>query len=48
MTQQDYSDESFWQKVKQFAKQAEREVIENVLCLYYAAQRPDTPKWARG
>lgn len=42
-----YSDASFWQKVKQFAKQAGREVIENALCLYYAAQRPDTPKWAK-
>ncbi|WP_028775313.1 YkvA family protein [Shewanella waksmanii] len=43
----DYSDASFWQKVKQFAKQAGREVIDNALCLYYAAQRPDTPKWAK-
>ncbi len=42
-----YSDESFWRKVKQFAKQAGREVIDNALCLYYAAQRPDTPKWAK-
>ncbi len=42
-----YSDDSFWLKVKQFAKKAGREVIENALCLYYAAQRPDTPKWAK-
>ncbi|CAM4174068.1 YkvA family protein [Shewanella aquimarina] len=42
-----YSDESFWHKVKQFAKLAGREVIDNALCLYYAAQRPDTPKWAK-
>ncbi|ASJ95314.1 MULTISPECIES: YkvA family protein [Shewanella] len=42
-----YSDEGFWRKVKQFAKQAGREVIDNALCLYYAAQRPDTPKWAK-
>ncbi|MCG9757025.1 DUF1232 domain-containing protein [Shewanella insulae] len=42
-----YSDDGFWHKVKQFAKQAGREVIDNALCLYYAAQRPDTPKWAK-
>ncbi|ABO22106.1 YkvA family protein [Shewanella loihica] len=42
-----YSDEGFWHKVKQFAKLAGREVIDNALCLYYAAQRPDTPKWAK-
>jgi len=44
---QDYSDESFWLKIKQFAKKAGREVVEKALCLYYAAQRPDTPKWAK-
>ncbi|MEZ9821128.1 YkvA family protein [Shewanella sp. 10N.286.45.A1] len=43
----EYSDDSFWLKVKQFAKKAGREVIDNALCLYYAAQRPDTPKWAK-
>lgn len=42
-----YSDDSFWQKVKLFAMKAGREVIDNALCLYYAAQRPDTPKWAK-
>ena len=52
MTQQtndniEYSDESFWLKVKLFAKKAGREVIDNALCLYYAAKRPDTPKWAK-
>ncbi len=43
----EYSDESFWLKVKLFAKKAGREVIDNALCLYYAAKRPDTPKWAK-
>ncbi|MCE9680246.1 DUF1232 domain-containing protein [Shewanella sp. AS1] len=42
-----YSEAGFWQKVKQFAKQAGREVIHKAFCLYYAAQRPDTPKWAK-
>ncbi|WP_394391061.1 YkvA family protein [Shewanella woodyi] len=42
-----YSEEGFWLKVKQFAVKAGREVIDNALCLYYAAKRPDTPKWAK-
>ncbi len=32
-----YSDESFWEKVKKFAKVAGKEVIEKSLWLYYAA-----------
>ena len=43
----DYSDESFWQKVKKYAKRAGEEVIEKALQLYYAAQDPDTPVWAK-
>lgn len=46
-TGDEYRDDDFWLKVKQFAKKAGREVIDNALCLYYAAQRPDTPKWAK-
>ena len=42
-----YSEDGFWLKLKQFAKKAGREVIENALCLYYAAKKPDTPKWAK-
>lgn len=42
-----YSDESFWEKVKKFAKVAGKEVIEKSLWLYYAAQRPETPLWAK-
>lgn len=44
---QEYSDDSFWLKIKQFAKKAGREVVENALCLYYAARKPDTPRWAK-
>lgn len=47
MADSEYSDSSFWQKVKDFAKQAGREVIEKALWLYYAAQRPETPAWAK-
>jgi uncharacterized membrane protein YkvA (DUF1232 family) len=33
--------------VKKFALTAGKEVIEKALWLYYAAQRPETPKWAK-
>jgi uncharacterized membrane protein YkvA (DUF1232 family) len=42
-----YFDANFWEKVKNFALRAGRNVIEKALWLYYAAQRPDTPAWAR-
>jgi uncharacterized membrane protein YkvA (DUF1232 family) len=42
-----YSDESLWEKVRQFAVRAGREVIEKALVLYYCLQDPDTPKWAK-
>jgi uncharacterized membrane protein YkvA (DUF1232 family) len=42
-----YSDKGFWDKVIAFAKTAGKEVIEKALWLYYAAQNPATPAWAR-
>lgn len=42
-----YSDAGFWAKLRAFASKAGREVVEKALCLYYAAQRPDTPLWAK-
>lgn len=42
-----YTDDSFRDKVIRFAKTAGREVIEKALWLYYAAQQPNTPVWAR-
>lgn len=42
-----YSEESFWDKVVGYAKAAGREVIEKALWLYYAAQKPTTPTWAK-
>ena len=42
-----YTEDSFWDKVVKFAKTAGREVIEKALWLYYAAQQPNTPLWAR-
>lgn len=44
----DYSDGNFWDKVKDFAIKAGKEVIEKALQLYYAAQNPETPAWAKG
>jgi uncharacterized membrane protein YkvA (DUF1232 family) len=45
--EKDYSDNGFWDKVITFAKTAGREVIEKSLWLYYAAQNPKTPAWAK-
>lgn len=42
-----YSEESFWYKVKDFALLAGREVLEKALILYYAAQNPQIPIWAK-
>jgi uncharacterized membrane protein YkvA (DUF1232 family) len=42
-----YSDSGFWDKVVKFAKTAGREVIEKALWLYYAAQNPQAPAWAK-
>jgi uncharacterized membrane protein YkvA (DUF1232 family) len=40
-------EQSFWDKLKKFAAQAGKEVVERALTLYYAAQRPETPLWAK-
>ncbi|MBE9610527.1 YkvA family protein [Chitinilyticum piscinae] len=37
----------FWQKLPVFARRAGLELVEKALWLFYAAQRPDTPRWAR-
>ena len=42
-----YSDGGFWRKVRRYARTAGRGVIERALRLYYAAESPDTPAWAR-
>ena len=43
----EYSEAGFWSKVRGFAAKAGREVVERALQLYYAAQDPKTPGWAR-
>lgn len=43
-----FSEEGFWDKAKRYAKKAGLKVMEPALKMYYAAQDPDTPTWAKG
>ena len=43
----EYSDSGFWEQVVKYAKIAGKEVVERALRLYYAAQEPNTPTWAK-
>ena len=45
--EENYSEESFWDKIAKYAKAAGYEVVERALQLYYAAQQPGTPAWAK-
>ena len=47
MSADEHSDSGCWEKLKKYAKKAGRGVIEKALWLYYAAQEPATPIWAR-
>ena len=42
-----YTEQSFWEKLGNFAKSAGREVVEKALLLYYALQEEDAPAWAK-
>ena len=44
---QHYSRNGFWNKLRNFARTAGREVVEHALSLYYTAQAPETPAWAK-
>lgn len=44
----EYSNKSFWEKVKKFAIIAGKEVIQKALILYYCFSDGDTPAWAKG
>jgi uncharacterized membrane protein YkvA (DUF1232 family) len=46
-TRRYYSEPELWNKIKKFTQQAGRELIEKALLLYYAAQSPATPDWAK-
>ncbi|MGG4579784.1 MULTISPECIES: YkvA family protein [Alcaligenes] len=43
----EYSENSFWDKVKTYAKTAGEGVLEPALKMYYAALDADTPTWAK-
>lgn len=43
----EYSESSFWDKVKNFASKAGSKVIYAALKLYYTLVSPDTPAWAK-
>jgi uncharacterized membrane protein YkvA (DUF1232 family) len=43
----EYTEESFWDKVKAHALEAGRDLIEKALTLYYCLQDRDTPRWAK-
>ncbi len=43
----EYSEDSFWEKVKEFAKAAGETVIEKALTLYFCYLDADTPVWAK-
>ncbi|MDO7084206.1 YkvA family protein [Pseudocolwellia sp. AS88] len=45
--EQAFSENSFWDKTKKFAKAAGETVLEPALKLYYSAQDSDTPSWAK-
>ncbi len=42
-----YDAASLWAKMRKYAQRAGYEVLEKALWLHYAAQKPDTPAWAR-
>ncbi|MFV0477342.1 MAG: YkvA family protein [Parahaliea sp.] len=42
-----YNEENYWQKLKNYARIAGHELVEKSLMLHYAAQRKETPAWAR-
>ncbi len=44
---QHYSESRFWNKLARYAKKAGAEVVEKALWLYYGAQDPKTPAWAK-
>jgi len=45
--QPEFSEASFWNKLKGQALTAGAEVVEKALQLFYALQAPQTPKWAK-
>lgn len=46
--QEEFSENSFWDKLKKYALVAGKEVVEKTLVLYQALKDKDTPAWAKG
>ena len=44
----DYSEDSFWEKIKGCLKSAGKELIYKALQLYYVMMRPDCPIYIKG
>lgn len=42
-----YSEDGFWQKLREYARVAGREVVEKALLLFFTAQSPKVPLWAK-
>ena len=42
-----FDSEGLWAKLAKVGRTAGQGVVERVLWLYYAAQRPDVPRWAK-
>lgn len=47
MFKQDYSDDSFWDKVGSSAKAAGKKALTPAFQLYYAQEQDETPGWAK-
>ena len=47
MSTASYSDSGFWAKARSILRVAGKKVLEPSLLLYFAAQRPETPAWAK-
>jgi uncharacterized membrane protein YkvA (DUF1232 family) len=45
---QHFSPDGFWKKVTDVAQVAGRDAVEGGLTLYYCADDPKTPAWAKG
>ena len=48
LSKESFSSKKFWKKLSKHAKTIGKEAVEKALLLYYAAQSPDTPEWAKG
>jgi uncharacterized membrane protein YkvA (DUF1232 family) len=45
---EEYSEDSFWKKLRHYALVAGKEVVEKALTLYETLKDGDTPAWAKG